>query len=186
TRVTSQWKSWVKSRRKSTQTRLGGDSPALAGVLFGLPHLVYLVSAAPLSLHLARRSPRSTLAAAFLLFAASLAGQAFSGGPTTLCLWRVVMGLAMTAGFIGLHGAVAEIAGAANAGRVFGWLDSASKWGGVGAGIVAGLAADAFGNGAPMFAGALALTLSAAAALCAGSGAVHREIFHSEKLRHDR
>lgn len=167
------------------QARLSDGSPALAGILFGLPHLVYLVSAAPLSLFLARRRPQATLATAFLLLAASLAGQALAADVATLSGWRAAMGLAMTAGFIGLHGAVAEVAGAENAGRVFGWLDSASKWGGVGAGVVAGLAADAFGSGAPMLVGALAFTAAGVAALAAAPEP-RREFFHLERLRHDR
>lgn len=150
------------------QARVDGGSSALSGLLFGLPHLVYLVGAGPLSLWLGRRHLRATLAGAFLLLSLSLAGQAAADGLAALAVWRVAMGLAMTAGFIVLHGAIARAAEAESAGQAFGWLDSAAKWGGVAAGAAAGTAAAALGPGAPFLIGALVLTGSAVGVLATG------------------
>ena len=146
-----------------TQVRVEGGSPALAGLLFGLPHFVYLVAAAPLSLWLGRKHLLLTLSAAFLLLAMSLGGQILANSVLTLGLWRLVMGLAMTASFIALHALIAEASEAGSAGRMFGLLDSASKWGGVAAGVIAGLVAQAFGTDAPLLLGLLVLGVSAAA-----------------------
>lgn len=129
----------------------------MAGALFGLPHLVYLVGAGPLSLRLGQSHLTLTLAIAFGLLAASLAGQALAVGLPALVAWRVLMGLSMTAGFIGLNGAISEIARAENAGRIFGRLDSASKWGGVAAGLAAGAISQAAGIASPFLIGAAVL-----------------------------
>lgn len=152
------------------QARLDGGSSALAGMLFGLPHLVYLVCAAPFSLWLGQRHLRATLACAFLLLAGTLAGQVSATNAAALAGWRAAMGLAMTAGFIGLHGVIAHAARAQSAGRAFGWLDAASKWGGVAAGLTAGFAAGALGSDAPFLIGALVLAGAAAVVLAAGLG----------------
>lgn len=144
-------------------THLGGADSALTGMLFGLPHLVYLLAAAPLSLWLGQKHLDATVSAAFLLLAASLCGQLFANTLLSLTLWRLVMGVAMTAGFIGLHGMIASASRSSNAGRTFGWLDAASKWGGVAAGVIAGLAVEAFGTNAPLVLGALVLAAAAIA-----------------------
>lgn len=146
-----------------TEVRLQGSSPALAGLLFGLPHVVYLVAAAPLSLWLGRKHLLRTLSAAFLLLAVSLGGQILANGMLMLALWRLIMGIAMTASFVALHGLIAEASEAGSAGRMFGLLDSASKWGGVAAGVIAGFAAQAFGTDAPLLLGLLVLGAGAAA-----------------------
>lgn len=132
-----------------------------AGALFGLPHLVYLVGAAPLSLWFGQRRHSIEIAAAFLLLAASLVGQTTAGGPIALVAWRVLMGLAMTVSFIALHGAIAEVARAENAGRIFGRLDSSAKWGGVAAGLAAGALAQMAGTAAPFLMGAAVLAPAA-------------------------
>lgn len=150
------------------QARVDGGSSTLSGLLFGLPHLVYLAGAGPLSFWLGRRRLRATLAGAFLLLSLSLAGQAAADDATALAGWRLVMGLAMTAGFICLHGAIARAAAAESAGRAFGWLDSAAKWGGVAAGAAAGIAAAVLGPGAPFLIGALVLAGTAVCVLATG------------------
>lgn len=154
-----------------TQERLPGLSPALAGLLFGLPHVVYLAGAAPLSLWLGQRRLLATLGGAFALLAASLAAQAAAADLPALALGRVAMGLAMTAGFIALHGMIAAATAAGTAGRTFGWLDSAAKWGGVAAGGAAGIVVPMFGSGAPFLLGALVLALTAG---CVLAGAARR------------
>lgn len=135
-------------------------SGGMAGALFGLPHLVYLIGAGPLSLRLGQSRLTLTLAIAFVSLAASLVGQALATSLAALVAWRVLMGLTMTAGFIGLNGAISEIARAENAGRIFGRLDSASKWGGVAAGLAAGAMSQAAGIASPFLIGAAVLVPS--------------------------
>lgn len=136
------------------QQRFAGLSTSVAGLLFGLPHAVYLLAALPLTRWLAsgRRTP--ILAAAFVLLALSLAGQAMTDALAGLVAWRLLMGLAMTAGFIALHGLIAAVVHDSNAGRAFGWFESSAKWGAVAAGLSAGFAAQAFGLHAPLLLGA--------------------------------
>jgi hypothetical protein len=71
-----------------------------------------------------------------------------------LIAWRVQMGLAMTTGFIALHGLIAAVVHGGNAGRAFGWFESSSKWGAVAAGLSAGFAAQVFSLNAPFLLGA--------------------------------
>lgn len=136
------------------QQRFSELSTSMAGLLFGLPHAVYLIAALPLTRWLAcgRRVP--VLAAAFAALALCLVGQAWAGSLAALIGWRVLMGVAMTAGFIALHGLIADIVHGGNAGRAFGWFESSSKWGAVAAGLSAGFAAQAFGLNAPFLLGA--------------------------------
>ena len=71
--------------------------------------------------------------------------------------WRIVMGVAMTACYIALHGLVAAITHAGNAGRRFGALEGSTKWGAVAAGLVAGIAATHWGLHAAFLIGAATL-----------------------------
>ncbi|MBC7860480.1 MAG: MFS transporter, partial [Burkholderiaceae bacterium] len=140
----------------------GAASPALAGLLFGLPHLVYLLCALPLSRYLGRDGLIVTLALSFLLLAVSLVGQAWAASLPALAAWRVVMGCAMTAAYIGLHGLIAGLVNSDNAGRTFGWFESSSKWGAVGAGLIAGIAVQALDLRTPFVIGALVMFMAAA------------------------
>lgn len=135
-------------------------SPALAGILFGLPHLMYLLCAVPLSRHLGKDSLVRSLALSFLALAVSLLGQALAPSLPAITAWRIVMGLAMTAGFIGLHALIAAIVHDGNAGTTFGWFESSSKWGAVAAGLAAGVAVQAADVRAPFFIGALAMLVA--------------------------
>ena len=135
-------------------------SPALAGWLFGLPHLMYLLSAVPLSRYLGRDRLVLTLALACLVLAASLLGQALAPTLALIAAWRVVMGLAMTVCFICLHALIAAIVNDRNAGAAFGWFESSSKWGAVGAGLSAGVAVQAFDARVPFFVSALVVFLA--------------------------
>lgn len=132
-------------------------SPALAGWLFGVPHLMYLLCAVPLSRYLGQSSLVLTLALSYLVLAASLLGQALAPALSAITAWRIVMGLAMTAGFIGLHALIAAIVHGGNAGATFGWFESSSKWGAVGAGLIAGIAVQALDVRAPFFISALVM-----------------------------
>lgn len=155
----------------------GSDSvsPAIAGLMFGLPHLVYLLCALPLSRYLGQRNLVSTLLLSYLLLATTLFGQALFPSLPAVVVWRVVMGLSMTVGFIGLHALIAGIVNSNNAGRTFGWFESNSKWGAVIAGLIAGTAVQALDLRAPFFIGALTML----AAVCYLAGLV----FYRLRLR---
>lgn len=139
------------------QQRLPGLPAATAGLLFGLPHVVYLAAAPLLSRRLGLAPSLGLLAAAFGALVLSLLAQAVPLGLPALIGWRLLMGLAMTAGFIGLHALVASVVHAGNAGHTFGWFESSSKWGAVAAGLTAGAAAGATGLRTPYLLGAALL-----------------------------
>lgn len=138
----------------------GAVSPALAGLLFGLPHLVYLLCAMPLSRYLGQGALIATLALGYLLLAASLLGQALTPALPAVAAWRVAMGLGMTAAYIGLHALISGVVNSGNAGSTFGWFESSSKWGAVGAGLIAGSAVQVFGVRAPFLVGALVIFMA--------------------------
>lgn len=136
-------------------------SVELAGLLFGLPNLLYLVAAGVLTRAFGHRASPAALAWLFVLVAASLFGQAGTQSLLGLILWRVLMGLAMTGSFIALHAMVAALVHESNAGRTFGRLESGSKWGAVAAGLAAGVIVDGFGPQAPFLLGAGIMTVAA-------------------------
>lgn len=137
-------------------------SPAAAGVLFGIPHLIYLLCAVPLSRRLGNGRQLATLALSFVLLAGALAAQALFPTVAGMTAARLAMGLGMTLGFISLHALIAALVTREHAGRTFGWFESASKWGAVGAGLVAGAAVQAFDLRAPFFIGAFVLLAAGA------------------------
>lgn len=142
------------------QQRFAELSAAQAGLLFGLPHLVYLAAAPVLSRWLGSRWRLITVEVAFSLLIASLFGQFAPGSLGWLVGWRVVMGIAMTAGFIGLHALAAGVVRRHNAGRMFGWFESSSKWGAVGAGLIAGAGAALAGPASPFLIGVIAMAIA--------------------------
>ncbi|WP_373376854.1 MFS transporter [Cupriavidus nantongensis] len=139
------------------QQRMPGLSTATAGLLFGLPHLVYLAAAPLLSRRLGLVPSLTLLASAYGTLAVALLAQAAPLGLPALVAWRLLMGIAMTVGFIALHALVASVVHAGNAGRTFGWFESSSKWGGVAAGLGAGAAVGLAGQRAPYLLGAALL-----------------------------
>ncbi|WP_423600104.1 MFS transporter [Roseateles sp. MS654] len=139
------------------QQHFAGMSTAAAGLLFGLPHAVYLVAAWPLTRWSTRGRRSRWLVVSFAALLASLLGQAVAASPLSLIACRLLMGAAMTMGFIALHGLIAATVHAGNAGRSFGWFESSSKWGAVAAGLAAGLAAQSWGLRAPFWLAAAAL-----------------------------
>lgn len=159
------------------QADSGSVSPAIAGLLFGLPHLIYLLCAVPLSRYLGQRGLVFMLSISYLLLAASLFGQALFPSLPAVISWRIVMGFSMTMGFIGLHALIAGIVTSGNAGRTFGWFESNSKWGAVIAGLIAGTAVQMLDLRAPFFIGAL--TLSVAGLYLAGLAAYRLHLSNS-------
>ncbi|SOZ01039.1 putative efflux protein [Cupriavidus taiwanensis] len=149
------------------QQRMPALSAATAGLLFGLPHLVYLAAAPLLSRRLGLAPSLTLLASAYGTLAVALLAQAAPLGLPALVAWRLLMGIAMTVGFIALHALVASVVHAGNAGRTFGWFESSSKWGGVAAGLGAGAAVSVAGQGAPYLLGAALLVPAVAYLLTA-------------------
>ncbi|SOZ38488.1 MFS transporter [Cupriavidus neocaledonicus] len=139
------------------QQRMPALATATAGLLFGLPHLVYLAAAPLLSRRLGLAPSLTLLATAYGTLALALVAQAAPLGLPALVAWRLLMGIAMTVGFIALHALVASVVHAGNAGRTFGWFESSSKWGGVAAGLGAGAAVSLAGQRAPYLLGAALL-----------------------------
>ncbi len=131
----------------------GAGARGVAGALFALPHLVYLLGAAPLSRRV-RERPVALFAGALLVLSVSLVAQAEAGSLLTLAGARLLMGLAMTACFISLHGFVADVVHEGSAGKAFGWFEASSKWGGVAAGCAAGLVSSTWGLASPFLLGA--------------------------------
>lgn len=137
-------------------------SATWAALLFGLPHLVYLAIAMPLTRWLGRRRLLATVAAAYAVLMVSLLGQLQPASLASLIVSRLAMGIAMTAGFIALHALVASAVKCGTAGQTFGWFESSSKWGGVSAGLCAGLSAGAIGTHGPFLIGAVVMAATAA------------------------
>lgn len=133
-----------------------------AGLLFGLPHMIYLLCAAPLQRLYRGDVPHVALGSGFVLLALSLLAQQQAQTPWLLALWRISMGAAMTFCFIGLHDVMAALThGRRQAGHRFGRFESCAKWATVMAGITAGASVHYFGTTTPFLLGATALLAAA-------------------------
>ncbi|RBF32532.1 MFS transporter, partial [Xanthomonas oryzae pv. oryzae] len=136
----------------------GAGHDALAGLLYSLPHLVYLVV-----LPWWRRGDSEVwLVPGLALFAMACVWQALLHDAVTLAAARLLFGFGMLFGLRGLNRSLATVASGNGAGRLFGRFDACGKWAGVFAGAAAGALAQAFGPATPFLAAALA---AAAAAL---------------------
>ena len=125
-----------------------------AGLLFALPHLVYLLAARP-ALSLLRPRPRAGLVAGFAGVAVGLTLHAAPAGATGLVLGRLVLGVGLTTGLVALSLRTAEVARGRPPGALFGTLETFSKAGAVLAGAAASLLAVRLGPAAPYVAGVL-------------------------------
>lgn len=158
------------------------DAPAAAhGLLFGIPHFAYLLAAFPLSRWLGRSRLLETLLISQAVVLLALLAQANATHIEAMALWRLLMGFAITAAYIALHGLAADIINAGNAGKRFGALEGSTKWGAVAAGVAAGIAADRLGPAAPFYLGA---GLLAVANLMIGALFVHRNRESFEQPKH--
>ncbi|MCC4602654.1 MFS transporter [Xanthomonas campestris pv. badrii] len=136
----------------------GAGHDALAGLLYSLPHLVYLVV-----LPWWRRGDGELwLVPGLALFALACVWQAVLHDPIALAGARLLFGVGMLAGLRGLNRSLALVASGPGAGRLFGRFDACGKWAGVLAGAAAGALTQAAGTAVPFLAAALA---AAAAAL---------------------
>lgn len=139
--------------------RLPGTSPALSGVLFALPHLVYLVGA--LAVHSAfRNRPRAGIALGFACIALGLAGHGVAGSLTTLIAVRLLLGAGLTLGLVCLSVLAADCARGRAPGGMFGSLEFFSKAGAVAAGVAAAVGSARFGPAAPVLTGGAAAAVT--------------------------
>ena len=144
-------------------TRLGMVSPALSGLLYGLPHAVYLAAAGP-GLRLLQRPVSSVqIGFALLLTAAASAAHLWCFSLSSLVVARLALGLAMTACYLLINSLAASLTSAGDAGRRFGNIEASTKWGAVCAGLCASLLSAWLTPAACFAAGALILILAAAA-----------------------
>lgn len=133
-----------------TDELLPGLPPAVGGLLFAVPHLCYLLAAAP-ALRLLRERPRAGLAGGYALAAVSalLHGVPVlvpAGPPLAwLVAGRLLLGAALACGLTALAVLAAEAAAGRAPGRLFGVVEAWSK----GGAVVAGVAASAFAIAGP-------------------------------------
>ena len=139
---------------------LTDSSTAMAGLLYSLPHGVYL--AVLLIPHRSFRASRraSMLPVGLAVFAGSYLIQAVAGTLTTLMLGRLAMGVGMTLCLFAINRETARLASATGAGRHFGTLDGIGKWAGVAAGLLAGITAGFGDLAAPLWLGAATAMLT--------------------------
>jgi MFS family permease len=135
---------------------------SLAGLFFGMPHAVYLLFAGLVISQNGGMAERR-LSGAFALFTVSMVLHFAADGAGSLALARGAMGVSMVYGYVSLARLVSEAVRPASAGRAFGWLDTASKFAGVLAGLLAGGLVRQLGPSAPFaFAACLGALLTTA------------------------
>ncbi|WP_329223157.1 MFS transporter [Streptomyces sp. NBC_01485] len=144
--------------------RLPGTSPTLSGVLFALPHLVYLVSA--LAVHSAFRDrPRAGVVLGFTCVALGLAGHGVAASLPALIAVRLLLGAGLTLGLVSLSVLAADCARGRAPGGLFGSIEFFSKAGAVAAGVAAAAGSARFGPAAPVLTGGAAAAVTALATL---------------------
>ena len=133
---------------------LGVGHDSAAGVLYSLPHLVYLVA-----LPWWRGSalaPQRPLLVGLCLFSIACLAQAWMSEPLWLAPARCVYGAGMLLAIGGLNRALGARAGGSAAGRIFGLFDACGKWAGACGGLMAGALVQRFGLSTPFIAATLA------------------------------
>lgn len=133
-----------------------------AGILFALPHILFLVAARP-ALAVLRNRATAGLMVGFAGVSLGLVLHLLPAGAPGLVLARVVFGAGLTAGLVALSVRTAEVSHGRRPGTLFGTLEMFSKTGAVVAGAAASLVAPHLGPVAPCLLGALVAAGSAAA-----------------------
>ncbi|MCU6499453.1 MFS transporter [Rugamonas sp. A1-17] len=126
---------------------------ATAGMMFGLPHALFLLLAWPLGRKLGHANARAALGWYAALTSAGLLLQALADALPALLAGRVLMGVGMTGAYLAINALAAATSTLARAGRHFGSLEGANKWGAVSAGLLASLLAPSLGYAAPLWLG---------------------------------
>jgi MFS family permease len=140
---------------------------AAAGLLFALPHLLYLVAARS-ALSVLRTRAQAGLLVGFVGVAGGLVLHALPVGGLGLILGRLVFGAGLTAGLVALSVRTAEVARGRSPGALFGTLEMYSKGGAVLAGAAASLLAPRTGPATPCLLGALVAATVAVALIMRG------------------
>ncbi|MEI5525981.1 MFS transporter [Streptomyces brasiliscabiei] len=146
------------------EERLPGASAALSGLLFALPHLCYLLTAMAVHRVTATR-PRPGIALGFALITLGLAGHGVADTLPALVAVRLLLGLGLTLGMVGLSVLAADCARGRAPGGMFGSLEFFSKAGAVAAGVTAAAGSARFGPAAPVLIGGGIAALSVLATL---------------------
>jgi len=149
---------------------LGIGHDSAAGVLYSLPHLVYLIA-----LPWWRGSalaPQRPLLIGLCLFSIACLAQAWMSEPLWLAPARCLYGAGMLLAIGGLNRALGARAGGSAAGRIFGLFDACGKWAGACGGLMAGALVQRFGLSTPF----VAATLAGLAAACTAA-----YVFRSQK-----
>ena len=131
--------------------QLGIGSDTLIGVLYSLPHLVYL-----LALPWVHRHQGNLLLPGLALLAISNALQFWSVQAEPLFALRLLSGAGMLLSFVGLHRCLSQRSRQGSAGRMFGWFDSSGKWAGTAAGVTAAVVSQTCGIASPFLVACLA------------------------------
>lgn len=116
-----------------------GIGAGVAGWLFGLPHIVYLLICLPLGTHIQARDPARWLALGCGIMAATLLAQALTTSLFLFAAARLAMGVGMTLGYVALNAQIAAVIEDHNAGATFGWFDSGAKLATIAASVTAGM-----------------------------------------------
>ncbi|WP_339475475.1 MFS transporter [Pseudomonas sp. RL_5y_Pfl2_69] len=135
--------------------QLGIGSDTLIGVLYSLPHLVYL-----LALPWVHRHQGNLLLPGLALLAISNALQFWSVQAEPLFALRLLSGAGMLLSFVGLHRCLSQRSRQGSAGRLFGWFDSSGKWAGTAAGVTAAVVSQTCGIASPFLVACLAAMMA--------------------------
>ena len=131
--------------------QLGIGNDTLIGVLYSLPHVVYL-----LALPWVHKHQGNLLLPGLALLAISNALQFWSVQAEPLFALRLLSGAGMLLSFVGLHRCLSQRSRQGSAGRLFGWFDSSGKWAGTAAGVTAAVVSQACGIASPFLVACLA------------------------------
>lgn len=141
---------------------LGVTHDSAAGLLYSLPHLVYLV-ALPWWRSSAT-APERPLLLGLALFSLACVAQAALATPAWLIPARCLYGAGMLLAIGGLNRALGARAGGGRAGHVFGLFDACGKWAGACGGLAAGALVSRLGLTAPFLAASIAGLVAVAVA----------------------
>lgn len=117
--------------------QLGLASDSVIGLIYSLPHLVYLALVYVVGKF--SWSPRSQAAAGLIALGFACAGHGMVEGIVELCFLRLLFGLGMVLSYNGIHRLLSDQLIIGSTGFIFGRFDASGKWAGVGAGLLAGL-----------------------------------------------
>ena len=142
--------------------KLGVTHDSAAGLLYSLPHLVYLVA---LPWWRSRATaPERPLLLGLALFSLACVIQASIDSPAWLIPSRCMYGAGMLLAIGGINRALGARASGGRAGHVFGLFDACGKWAGAVGGVVAGALVSRLGLAAPFLAASTAGLVAVAVA----------------------